>query len=62
MSCECEYKKRMSNIDLVSELARKVAIMEQSIYVVYRKEDGTCSFCKLGEDIIGAIIEYRHYL
>jgi len=52
----------MSNIELVSELARKVAIMEQSIYVVYRKEDGTCSFCKLGEDISGAIIEYRHYL
>ena len=52
----------MSNIDLVSELARKVAKIEQSIYVVYRKEDGTCSFCKLGDEINGAIIEYRHYL
>ncbi|MBR2300794.1 MAG: hypothetical protein IKA41_02450 [Bacteroidaceae bacterium] len=62
MACECEYKKRMSNVDIVSDLARKVAIMEQSIYVVYRKEDGTYSFCKLGEEINGTIIEYRHYL
>lgn len=62
MACECEYKKRMSDIEIVSDIARKVAIMEQSIYVVYQKEDGTYSFCKLGEEISGTIIEYRHYL
>lgn len=52
----------MSEQDHVSELARKCAIMEQSIVAVYRKADGTFSFAPVGDEIKGEIVEYRHYL
>lgn len=62
MSCSCIRKKIMSEQDHVSELARKCAIMEQSIVAVYRKADGTFSFAPVGDEIKGEIVEYRHYL
>lgn len=62
MSCSCIHKKIMSEQDHVSELARKCAIMEQSIVAVYRKADGTFSFAPVGDEIKGEIVEYRHYL
>ncbi|MBR1467344.1 MAG: hypothetical protein IJ606_01795 [Bacteroidaceae bacterium] len=62
MSCACERKKRMSEQSRVSELARKYAIMEQTMAVVYKKADGTFSFAPVGEEIKGEIVEYRHYL
>lgn len=62
MSCGCEIKKEMGELDRVSELARKAAMLDECIYVVYLKPDGTYSFDKLGTEIKGAIVEYRHYL
>lgn len=62
MSCECENKKRASELERISSLARKMAIIEQCIFVVRMLDDGTYSFNKIGFDNNGLIIEYRHYL
>ena len=62
MSCGCEIKKEMGELARVSELARKAAMLDECIYVVYLKADGTYSFDKLGTEIKGIIVEYRHYL
>lgn len=62
MSCGCDIRKEMSELERVSELARKAAMLEECIYVVYLKADGTYSFDKLGTEIKGTIVEYRHYL
>lgn len=62
MSCSCERKRIMSEQAHVSELARKCAMMEQTIVAVYKKADGTFSFAPVGEEIQGEIVEYRHYL
>ena len=52
----------MSEQDRVSELARKTAVMDGCIYVVYLKDDGTYSFDRYGTEIKGKIVEFRHYL
>jgi glycyl-tRNA synthetase (class II) len=52
----------MSEQTRVSGLARKLAIMEQSIVAVYKKADGTFSFAPVGVEMQGEIVEYRHYL
>lgn len=62
MSCGCIHKKMMSEQTRVSELARKYAIMEQTMVAVYKKADGTFSFAPAGEEVQGEIVEYRHYL
>lgn len=51
-----------SELDRISELAKKAAILDSCMYVVYQKEDGTYAFDKVGNEIKGKIIEYRHYL
>lgn len=62
MSCGCDIRKEMGELERVSELARKAAMLDECIYVVYLKSDGTYSFDKLGTEIRGRIVEYRHYL
>ena len=62
MSCGCEIKKEMGEMERVSEFARKAAMLDECIYVVYLKADGTYSFDRLGTEIKGTIVEYRHYL
>ena len=62
MACSCEIKKMQSELERVSDLAKKAAILDGCIYVVYQKEDGTYAFDKLGVEIKGKIVEYRHYL
>lgn len=62
MSCGCDIRKEMGELERVSELARKAAMLDGCIYVVYLKADGTYSFDKLGTEIKGRIVEYRHYL
>lgn len=62
MSCGCIYKKMMSEQTRVSELARKYAVMEQTVVAVYKKADGTFFFAAVGEEMKGEIVEYRHYL
>ena len=55
MSCGCKIKKEMSELERVSELARKAAMLDL-------KADGSYSFDRLGTEIKGTIVEYRHYL
>lgn len=62
MSCSCENKKILCEYAHVSELARKAAILDHCIYVVYRRTDGTYGFDKAFSEIGGIIVEYRHYL
>lgn len=62
MSCGCENRMIMCEYAHVSELARKAAILEQCIYVVYRRPDDTYGFDKAGSEIDGEIVEFRHYL
>lgn len=62
MNCYNLNKKKMSEYAHVSELARKAAILERCIYVVYKKADGTYGFDKVGTEIDGIILELRHYL
>ncbi len=52
----------MSDLERVSGLARKAAMLDECIMVVYKKPDGTYSFDRLGDEIRGEIVEYRHYL
>jgi hypothetical protein len=52
----------MSDRMRVSDLARKAAVLDGCIMVVYKKPDGTYSFDRLGENIRGEIVEYRHFL
>ena len=51
-----------SELYRISELARKAAILDWCIYVVYLKSDGTYAFDRIRQEIIGKIVEYRHYL
>ena len=62
MSCGCKIKKEMSELKRVSELARKAAMLDECIYVIYLKADGSYSFDRLGTEIKGTIVENRHYL
>ena len=62
MACSCEIKKMQSELERISELAKKAAVLDGCVYVVYQKEDGTYAFDKLGDEIKGKIVEYRHYL
>ena len=62
MACGCEIKKMQSELDRISELENKAAILDCFMYVFYQKEDGTYAFDKVGNEIKGKIIEYRHYL
>lgn len=60
MSCRCENKKRMSELERVSELARKAAILEQRVMAIHQRADGSYTFDSdtHKEDIV----ELRHYL
>lgn len=62
MGCECVNRKFQSEIERISELAKKAAVLDGCMYVVYQKEDGTYSFDKVGVEIKGTIVEYKHYL
>nr|DAJ13099.1 MAG TPA: hypothetical protein [Siphoviridae sp. ctYIp7] len=62
MGCGCENKKRMETYERVALLAKKAAVLEGCIYVIYRKSDGTYAFDKEGSEIDGTIVEYKHYL
>ena len=64
MGCGCEHRKLLSERERVSDLARKAAVMDQCMYGVYKKKDGTYGFDRWepGKPIPGEVVEYRHYL
>lgn len=62
MACSCEIKRCRVNWNVSVILQRKQLSWDGCMYVVYQKEDGTYAFDKLGVEIKGKIVEYRHYL
>lgn len=62
MGCGCENIKIMSDYERISELAKKAAVMEGSVYVVFRRNDGTYGMAREGEKFEGIIVEFKHYL
>ena len=62
MSCGCENKKKQSDYERIAGLAKKAALMERAVYVVYRRADGTYAFDREDAVIEGEIIEFKHYL
>ena len=61
MNCMCNTKQIQSELCRISELARKAAILDECIYVVYRKSDGTYAFDRVGQEIREHIVEFRHF-
>lgn len=57
MSCGCENRKRMEDLEKVRSLARKAARMEGRVYVVYEK-GGVYGFVAEGERYDGKMVEY----
>ena len=63
MSCDCEMKRAMREQDRVGELAKKAAVLDQCMYAVFLRTDGTYGFGRYGtSDITGEIVELKHYL
>lgn len=57
MSCGC-MNKELSTVEKMRDLAKKAAIMENKIYIVYRKKDGTYQFQADGLFYDGKLVEY----
>lgn len=57
MSCEKD-NQRYATIVKMRELAKKSAKMEQSVFVLIEKPDGSFYFVKKGEEFTGKIEEY----
>lgn len=61
MSCSCENRKRLEDIEYIRSLAKKMAKMEGCIYVLYEK-NGIFNFVPDGKEYDGIFIEYVWYL
>lgn len=62
MSCACERKKVMGDLERVSGLARKAAMLLEKIQAVYVRHDGTYAFCGVDELSGEDVVVYRHWL
>ena len=58
MSCWCQGNKRLAYIEKMREIAKKAAKMEKSVYVLFKKEDGSIWYAKEGEDYQGVFVKY----
>lgn len=61
MSCGCENKKKMCEYAHVRQLAKKAALLDGVVYVVYKNPDGTYNFDKESE-IMNNIVEYIYHI
>lgn len=61
MSCMCENRKRMEDIGRMRSLAKKAAMMERKVYVLY-ENGGIFGFVPEGVEYKGAFIEYVWYI
>lgn len=57
MSCGCEGNKDLKNLERVRGIAEKASKMEDSVFIIYKKDD-VYYFCKEGEAYNGVMIEY----
>lgn len=60
MSCKQE-NKRLADIKRMRDLAKKSASMDQCVYVLFEKEDGSFGFDKENENYKGRLIEYIYW-
>lgn len=58
MSCGCENRKRMLDIELMRSLAKKFAAAEGCVCILYRSKDGTFGFVCEDVEFEGEMIEY----
>lgn len=58
MSCWCEGNKFIVSVEKMREIAKKAAKMENLVFVLIKKEDGTIGFIKEGDIYKGTFIEY----
>lgn len=61
MSCMCENRKRMEDIGQMRSLAKKAAMMDGKVYVLY-ENDGIFGFVPEGVAYKGEFIEYVWYI
>lgn len=61
MSCSCENRKRMEDIERMRALAKKAAGMEGRVYILY-ENDGVFGFVPEGVEYKGAFVEYVWYI
>jgi hypothetical protein len=60
MSCWCKNRD-WSTIERIRELAKKSAKMDECVYVLYKKRDGSYGFCKEIDNYLGEFVEYIYY-
>lgn len=58
MSCDCEFKKAMAELERVRGLAVKSAMLTETDQIIYKKPDGTYCFVPEGEEYKGEFVEY----
>lgn len=61
MGCDCENRKKSGELSLIEALAKKAAVLNQCIYAIYRRDDGTYAFTRI-DDCKNDIVELIHYL
>lgn len=58
MSCGCDYKKAMAELERVRGLAKKTAVLTGSDQIIYKKPDGTYGFVQEECVYNGEFVEY----
>lgn len=61
MSCGCENRKRMEDKARMRELAKKAAVLDGVVYVLYER-DGVFGFCREGDVYEGEFVELVWYI
>lgn len=61
MSCACENRKRMEDIERMRSLAKKAAKMEGKVCILY-ENDGIFGFVPEGVEYKGVFVEYVWYI
>lgn len=61
MSCACENRKRQEDIGRMRSLAKKAAIMERRVYILY-ENGGVFGFVPEGVEYKGVFVEFVWYI
>lgn len=62
MSCGYYNKQKQKDYEHIRSLAKKCAVMEGTMYILYMRDDGIYSFVREGSAYSGKFIEFIHYL
>lgn len=58
MSCACEHRKMASDLERIRKLAKGCARLEDKVFIIFKRDDGTYGFQSESEEIDKPIIEY----